>query len=116
MFRPGPLRRRGVEELELDIQPHRWPAQRALAVLDLERPLIVTEVVRVRVVAATPAGTAVLVERERQPEGTGEREGGTVVAVDRAHAVGDEADRSLARQGQREIGVAGEAAGHDHEL
>src|SRR5206468_2088118 len=97
---PGPMipvrARRGCEEsrsgLELDLEPHRRPAERTFAGLDHDRGLVVVaEIVRALIPLRLPV-RALGADRERQPELPGEREG-LAGLIDDALAIRDEADR-----------------------
>src|SRR5438309_9504052 len=101
--------------LEADLEAYSPPAERALVVIYFARSALTVEVDGVAA-AAGLVMPAVLIEGERQPKRPGEREGPLWDAGDRGDAVRDESNRRLVRQRQREVGVAGERPGHDHEL
>src|SRR5207245_8735227 len=116
MIRSGPaVDARSVGGLELDLEPHRRPAERTLAALDRDRrPVVVAEVVR----ALMPPGLRVRalgVDGVRQPELPAERDG-LARLIDDTLAIRDEADRGLARERQRQNRAATERARHHHAL
>src|SRR4030095_5618659 len=90
--RARPEVRRGAAEtwrsrrLEVDLEPHRRHAARALAVLVRERPGLIIQIVGV---GTTPglAAPARRIEREGQAEDPGEREARAVVPVDQSLSV-----------------------------
>src|SRR5438093_2275654 len=92
MIRSGPaVDARSVGGLELDLEPHRRPAERTLATLDRDRRLVVVEVERVVILPRLHPIPA-LVQVKRQPELPAEREG-LAGLIDDALPAGDEADR-----------------------
>src|SRR3989442_12281107 len=111
--------RRGCEEsrsgLELDLEPHRRPAERALTGLDGDRGLVVVgEVERVLILPRFhPIPT--LVQAKRQPEHPTEREG-LAGLIDDALAIRDEADWGLAPERKRPGRPPTERARHHDEL